>query len=291
MSIKIMSLKTDELNKKQVFQICRLKNTFWKYKISEQLNWFKNNIYPFNSEIKKDKNKIFAIDYKNTLRCYNITDGSECWSLQTEESFTISSLKFSLIITDNLVVFSNSIGDVTAVNIETGLIRWQLPTQSSSIINEAYNLKISKLVSDGNSIFLSNNKNEFYSIDVKTGTVNWINEINSNLTPITTGNLVFTVSNDGYLYVIEKNSGNIIKVNDLYGIYKTKKRKDIKPVGFAIGRTKLYLTNSDGKMIIVDLNLGDVIQVEKIAGSIISRPFIYNQNLFVIKNGSIAKYN
>jgi len=256
-----------------------------------ELNWFKNNIYPFNSEIKKDKNKIFAIDYKNTLRCYNITDGSECWSLQTEESFTISSLKFSLIITDNLVVFSNSIGDVTAVNIETGLIRWQLPTQSSSIINEAYNLKISKLVSDGNSIFLSNNKNEFYSIDVKTGTVNWINEINSNLTPITTGNLVFTVSNDGYLYVIEKNSGNIIKVNDLYGIYKTKKRKDIKPIGFAIGRTKLYLTNSDGKMIIVDLNLGDVIQVEKIAGSIISRPFIYNQNLFVIKNGSIAKYN
>ena len=256
-----------------------------------ELNWFKNNIYPFNSEIKKDKNKIFAIDYKNTLRCYNIIDGSECWSLQTEESFTISSSKFSLIITDNLVVFSNSIGDVTAVNIETGLIRWQLPTQSSSIINEAYNLKISKLVSDGNSIFLSNNKNEFYSIDAKTGTINWINEINSNLTPITTGNLVFTVSNDGYLHVIEKNSGNIIKVNDLYGIYKTKKRKDIKPVGFAIGRTKLYLTNSDGKMIVVDLNLGNVIQVEKIAGDIISRPFIYNQNLFVIKNGSIAQYN
>jgi outer membrane protein assembly factor BamB len=256
-----------------------------------ELNWFKNNIYPFNSEIKKDKNKIFAVDYQNTLRCYNIIDGSECWSLQTEESFTISSSKFSLIITGNLVVFSNSIGDVTAVNIDTGLIRWQLPTQSSSIINEAYNLKISKLVSDGNSIFLSNNKDEFYSIDVKTGTMNWINEINSNLTPIIIRNLIFTVSNDGYLHVIEKNSGNIIKVNDLYGIYKTKKRKDIKPVGFAIGRKKLYLTNSDGKMIIVDLNLGDVIQVEKIAGDIISRPFIYNQNLFVIKNGSIAQYN
>ena len=43
-----MSLKTDELNKKQVFQICRLKNTFWKYKISEQLNWFKNNIKPYD---------------------------------------------------------------------------------------------------------------------------------------------------------------------------------------------------------------------------------------------------
>jgi outer membrane protein assembly factor BamB len=258
---------------------------------SGELNWSKNSIYPFNSEIKKEKNKIFVIDYKNTLRCYNIIDGSECWNLQTEDSFTISSSKFSLIIIGDLVVFSNSIGDITAVDIESGLINWQLPTQSSSIINETYNFKISKLVSDGNSIFFSNNKNEFYSIDVKTGTVNWINKINSNLTPIITGNLVFTVSNNGYLHVVEKNSGNLIRVNNLYGIYKEKKKKNIKPVGFAIGSTKLYLTNSDGKMIVVDLNLGNVVQIEKIAGDIISRPFIYNQNLFVIKNGSIVQYN
>ena len=258
---------------------------------SGELNWSKNSIYPFNSEIKKEKNKIFAIDYKNTLRCYNIIDGSECWNLQTEDSFTISSSKFSLIIIGDLVVFSNSVGDITAVNIESGLINWQLPTQSSSIINETYNFKISKLVSDGNSIFFSNNKNEFYSIDVKTGTINWINKINSNLTPIIIVNLVFTVSNNGYLYVVEKNSGNIIRVNNLYKIYKEKKKKDIKPVGFAIGSTKLYLTNSDGKMIVADLNLGNVIKTEKIAGDIISRPFIHNQNLFVIKNGSVVQYN
>ena len=57
---------------------------------SGELNWLKNNTYPFNSGIKRDKNKFFAIDYKNTLRCYNSNDGSECWSLQTEDSFTIS---------------------------------------------------------------------------------------------------------------------------------------------------------------------------------------------------------
>ena len=258
---------------------------------SGELNWSKNNTYPFNSEIKKIKNKFFAIDYKNTLRCYNINDGSECWNLQTEDSFTISSSKFSLIIINNDLIFSNSIGDITAVDIETGLIVWQLPTQSSSITNETYNFKISKLVSDGNSIFFSNNKNEFYSVDVKTGVTNWISEINSNLTPIISGNLVFTVSNNGYLYVIEKNKGNIIRINDLYLSYKIKKRKNIKPVGFSIGNTKLYLTNTDGKMIIADLNFGNVVGIEKIAGDFVSRPFIYNQNLFVIKKGSIVQYN
>ena len=258
---------------------------------SGELIWSKNNIYPFNSEIKRSKNKIFVVDYKNTLRCYNINNGSECWNLPTEDSFTISSSNFSLIIDGELIIFTNSIGDVTAVDIDSGLITWQLPTQSSSIINETYNFKVSKLVSDNESIYFSNNKNEFYSIDVKTGTTNWINEINSNLTPIISGNLIFTVSNEGYLHVIEKNNGNIIRISDLYLDYKIKKRKNVKPIGFAIGDKKLYLTNTDGKMIIVDLNLGKVIGVEKIAGNFTSRPFIFNQSLFVIRNGSIIQYN
>ena len=256
-----------------------------------ELNWLRNSTYPFNSDIKKYKDKILVVDYKNTLRCFKVNDGSECWNFKTEESFTISNSKFSLIIINDMVIFSNSIGDITAIDIKTGLITWQLPTQSSSIINETYNFKISKLVSDGNSIIFSNNKNEFHSIDVKTGTINWINEINSNITPIITGNLIFTVSNEGYLIVIEKNKGNIIRVTDLFKYYKLKERKKIKPVGFAIGNTNLYLTNTDGKMIVVDLNLGVVKRVEKVSGDFISRPFIVNDNIFVIKNGSIIQYN
>ena len=258
---------------------------------SGELNWSKNNSYPFNSEVKKYKNKIFVVDYKNTLRCYNIIDGSECWNLPTEDSFTISNSKFSLIAFDDKIVFSNSIGDITAVNIDSGLIMWQLPTQSSSIINETYNFKISKLVSDNVSIFFSNNKNEFYSVNSKTGTTNWINKVNSNISPILSGNFIFTVSNEGYLYVLDKSKGNIIRITDLYKNYKIKKRKNVMPTGFVIGNTKLYLTNSDGKMIIVDLNNGNVINTEKVSGNLISKPFIFNQNLFIIRNGSIIQYN
>ena len=50
--------------------------------------------------------------------------------------------KIFIIIIDDMVIFNNSIGDITAVDIETGMITWQLPTQSSSIINETYNFKI-----------------------------------------------------------------------------------------------------------------------------------------------------
>jgi outer membrane protein assembly factor BamB len=211
--------------------------------------------------------------------------------LQTEDSFTISNSKFSLIILDGKVIFNNSIGDITAVDIETGLIAWQLPTQSSSIINETYNFKISKLVSDGDAIFFSNNKNEFYSIDVKTGTTNWINKINSNLTPILTKDLIFTVSNEGFLFTIQKSTGNIIRINYLYKDYKEKKRKELKPIGFVIGNTNIYISNNDGKLIVADLSNGKVNFIEKIGGDTISEPFIVNQNLYVIKSGSIVRYN
>ena len=258
---------------------------------SGKLNWSKNNTYPFNSEVKKLKDRIFVVDYKNTLRCYSKFDGSECWNLQTEDSFTISDSQYSLIVDNDMVVFSNSIGDITAVDINTGLIIWQLPTQSSSIINETYIFKVSKLVSDGNSVFFSNNKNEFYSIDLKTGTTNWINEVSSDVTPIVSGNLIFTISEEGYLYVIEKNKGNIIRITDLFKKYKIKKRKNVNPIGFSIGGTKLYLTNTDGNMIVVDLSLGNIINTKKISSEFISEPFIFNQNLFMIRNGSIIQYN
>jgi len=256
-----------------------------------KLNWSKKNTYPFNSEIKKDKNKIFAVDYNNTLRCFDIIDGSECWRLQTEDSFTLSSSKFSLIIIEDKVIFNNSIGDITAANIESGLIVWQLPTQSNDILKEVYNFKISKLVSEEESIYFSNNKNEFYSVNAKTGITNWTNEINSNLMPIILSNFIFSVSNEGYLYVIDKKKGNIIKIIDLYKNYKDKQRKTVNPVGFKISKTNLYLTNSDGKMMVVNLEAGKVVDTVKISRNYISEPFIFNKNLYIIKNGSIVAYN
>ena len=255
------------------------------------LNWSKNNIYPFNSDIKTYNNKIFVIDYNNTLRCYFIKDGSECWDVKTEGSFTLSNSKSSLILVDDKVIFNNSVGEITAVNMETGMLLWQIPTQSSNIIYETYNFQTSKLVSDGNSIYFSNNRNEFYSIDTNSGAINWKNEINSNMSPIIVENLIFTISNEGFLFVIEKNNGNIIRITDVYIQYKKKNRSQIKPIGFAIGNQNLYLTNSDGKIIIVDLSLGSIIKIEKVSGNLVSKPLIFENNLYLIRNGTIDKYN
>ncbi len=256
-----------------------------------ELNWSKANPYPFNSEIKIYKEKFFAVDYKNTLRCFDIIDGSECWNLPTQDSFTLSNAQNSLIIINNQVIFSNSIGEITSVDIETGLIIWQVPTQSVSMVNEAFKLETSKLVSDGNSVFFSNNKNEFYSIDVNTGAINWINEINSNLTPVVIDKIVLTVSDDGYLFIVEKEKGNIVRINDLLVNQDIKKKKSVKPIGFAIGGKNLFLTLNNGIVVVVSLEQGNILYIEKVSGDYISEPFIFNEKLYIIRNGSIIVYS
>ena len=255
------------------------------------LIWSKKSEYPFNSEIKIFKDKFFVVDFKNTLRCFYLKDGTECWNIKTEDSFTVSNSKFSMLIKDNLVIYNNSLGDITAVDILSGLIQWQLPTQTSSIMNETYGFNFSKLVSDGSSIYFSNNKNQFYSVDLKSGTMNWMSEINSILTPIIIGNFIFTVSENGYLFTIQKNEGNIIRINDIYKNFNLKKRKRIKPTGFTIGGNNLYLTNSDGNLIVISLSAGNVIKIEKVGRDLLSKPLIYDENLFIVKNGSITQYD
>ena len=253
--------------------------------------WTKNNIVPFNSDVKIKNNFFYIVDYKNILRSISIKDGSELWNLKTDESLTKSNTKTSITIEGEIIYFNNSIGDITAVNLKSGKLVWQLPTQSTNIDINAFRLSNSKLVISENSILFSNNKNEFYSIDTVTGLINWKNEISSNLRPIVVGKFLITVSNKGYLYIINKKSGDIVRINDLYSGYKIKKRNNIYPTGFIIAQNKIYLSNDDGKLIVADLLTGKVIEIIKISGTKILRPQVSNNNLFIVTNGSIIKYN
>ena len=256
-----------------------------------ELLWTKTNIVPFNSNIKIKNDVFYVVDYKNILRSISIKDGSEIWNLKTEESLTKSNTQISIALDDKNIYFNNSIGDITAVDIKSGQLVWQLPTQNNDISQNAFQLSNSELVINENTIFFSNNKNEFYSIDSATGLINWKTEISSDLKPVVIGKLIITISEKGYLYIIDKKSGNIIRINDLYKNYKDKKRNQIKPTGFIVALNKIYLTNSDGKLIIVNSNEGNILNVVKVSGSKILQPFINENNLFLISNGSIIKFN
>tara|TARA_B100000900_G_scaffold409576_1_gene425750 strand:- start:83 stop:1387 length:1305 start_codon:yes stop_codon:yes gene_type:complete len=251
--------------------------------------WSKSNLAPFNSQIKIYKNKFFIIDYSNTLRCFSLKDGKELWNIKTENSLIRSQKKLSMVIVNDFLYFKNSIGDISAVDIEEGELLWQLSTQNRLIYDAAFSLETSDLITDGKTLFFSNNKNQFFSIDLETGSFNWENKVNSSLRPSLVGNYIFTISLEGYLVVIEKNSGNILRITDVFTDYKNKIRKEIKPVGFVVGKKNIYLTTDHGRLMVIDVKSGKTNSILKIDNDKISKPFVLDKNLYVIKDKAIIK--
>ena len=256
---------------------------------SGNLLWMKSNIAPFNSQIKVYKDNFFVTDFQNILRCYSIKDGEEVWNIKTDSSFIKSQKKLSLIISDEKVYFNNSIGDISAVDINRGKLVWQTPTQDSSIYESSFQLKTSDLVLANKSILFSNNTNEFYSLDTKTGTLIWQQKINSTVRPTVIDNFVFTVTEEGFLVIIESETGNIIRITNVFDRIKEKKRSNIKPIGFVVGSKNIYLTTSTGRLITIDISTGKPILMIKVDNKNISRPFILDKKLFIIKDNAIIK--
>ena len=257
--------------------------------LSGDLVWSKNNLAPFNSQIKIYNDKFFIIDFSNTLRCFSLKNGDELWNIKTENSLIRSNKKLSMVIVDDKIFFNNSIGDISAIDINKGELLWQLPTQNSLIYESAFSLETSDIISDKNNLFFSNNKNEFFSIDIRTGSFNWKNKVNSNLRASLVDNYLFTFSLEGFFIVIDKNTGNIIRITDIFDIFKSDKRKAIKPVGFIVGLNNIFLTTNNGRLLIIDILTGTTLKNLKIDNEKISRPFFSDNNLFLIKDNAIIK--
>ncbi len=253
--------------------------------------WSKNHKTPFNSQIKIFKKHFFTIDSNNTFICYSIKNGKEIWSYKTEKPFVNSTKKLSIIIKDDLVIFNNSIGDITGLNIQSGALEWQISTQNTESFIELIDFKNSDLIINENSIFFSNNKNDFYSVDFATGAINWKQKVDSSIKPTIIGNLIFTISEDGYFFVIEKKNGNIIRINNIFKNFKKSKKNTIYPTGFILNHKEVFISTSKGKLFTMNLENGNIINIIKVDNNKISRPWIKNNNMYLIKDNSIIKLN
>ena len=256
---------------------------------SGKLLWSKYNKSPFNSQIKTYKDVFFIIDFNNELRCISIKDGKELWNVKGNSTFIKSQKKLSMVIVNNALYFNDTIGNITAINLNDGNMLWQTPTQNSTIFEDTFLLRTSNIVANQETIVFSNNKNELYSLNLGTGNLRWKQNINSSLQPTIINNLIFSITDEGYLVIIDNKNGNIIRISDVFSSIKKKERKKISPVGFVVAKDNIYLTTDNGRLFVIDTKIGKTKLIIKIDNNKISRPFILNRNMFLIKDDSIIK--
>ena len=258
---------------------------------SGKLIWEKRNSSPFNSQVKILDDKFYVIDYQNILRCFSLNSGDELWNIKTENTFIKSKKKLSIAISNDRIFFNNYFGDIASVDINNGELIWQLPTKKNSISENTYLLETSDIILNNEAIFLSNNTNKFFSINQRNGFINWEADINSSLRPSIVDNLIFTITSDGFLVILEKENGKIIRSNYIFNKIKKSKVKNIKPTGFIIGLNNIYVSTDKGYLIIIDITSGKSKSVFRISSDKISRPYLSENDLYILKSNGIIKFN
>ena len=258
---------------------------------SGKVLWTKQKSSPFNSQIKSYNNNFYLIDSNNVLRSISVIDGEENWKVKTDSFIIQSKKRLSIVLTSDNVFFINKVGDITAVDISTGNLLWQTPTQDTAVHAGSFSVSNSDLVLDKRTLFVSNNKNGFFSIDIMGGVINWKQDLLSITRPIIIQNLIFTVTLDGKLVVLEKKTGKIIRITNLFENLKKKDKENILANGFVIGKKNIYLSTNNGKLFLIDILTGKTLKIIKVDNQNISGPFVVNNFLYLIKNKSIIKLN
>tara|TARA_B100000131_G_scaffold290070_1_gene302554 strand:+ start:6069 stop:7340 length:1272 start_codon:yes stop_codon:yes gene_type:complete len=257
--------------------------------VTGKILWSKYSSSSFNSDIKVYNKSFLTLDFDNIIRAISSNDGKEIWRFSTENSFIKSQKKLSIILKDEIVFFVNNLGDITALDVNNGSLIWQTPTQNNLIYQDTFTLENSDIVFENDTIYFSNNKNEFFALEARTGIIKWIQSINSSLRPTIIEGLIFTVSNEGYLFLIDDQTGNILRITDIFKGFKN--RKDLKPTGFIHGKFKLFVSLNNGRLLTVDSSTGKQEEITKIHASKISRPFIFKNSMYLIKDNALLKIN
>ncbi len=257
--------------------------------LNGDLLWRKTNSAAFNSEIKIAKNKIFTVDYDNILKCFSIENGNLLWEYQTENTLIKSTKKTSLVLNENKVIFLNHTGDLNTLD-QNGNLIWQTPTSKSIIYEDSFTNTYSDIVLDNNTIYFSNNKNEFFAVSLDTGSVKWRKKINSSIRPTITKDLIITISDNGFLIILDKKNGKLVRSTNIKIKFKKKKWDDLVNNGFLVGKNKIYLS-TNGKLNIIDLSDGLSKKIVDLDKKFIARPYIYEKSMYILSSNQIIKYN
>ena len=253
--------------------------------------WEKDHKVSLISQIKVDGNKFYVLDANNIFSCFSLMDGQQIWQFKTEKKLINSQKQTSVVINEESVIFNNTKGEIISLDKLNGNLNWLTPTIEYGESFQSFLVKNSDLVLNKNNVYFSNNRNSFFSLDVNLGFINWKQNINSYLRPVIINNVIFTISPNGYLYILEKNSGDIIRATDIFYNLKSKKRKKIEISGFISTKDKIYLSTNNGKIIKINIKDGNLDLVHRVSRNKISKPYVNNSKLYIIKNNGIIKIN
>ena len=260
----------------------------------QKINWAKNYLVPFRSNLKIIEGILFLSDEKNKVILIDLQNGKKIDELYTHPSKTVSKFESNLAVeNNNNLLFLSTNGTLYSLNLI-----------NKKVINWIQNFKSeNEIVYKGNPIIVKDNdimisSKDSISLLNLNGARIWDLSIKLSTAPIISGNTIFAINKDNFLICINKNTGNIIYSKNIYSMikkdFKKNFKKKIKKINNLFLVNKKLLLISDNSYFI-ELNIEDIINVNSIKKNPfkISSDIIFSKNemIFVSNSKRIYKVN
>ena len=251
-----------------------------------QVLWKKELGVPFKSNIKFYKDDLYLINTNSKIFSINSKTGKLNWSYETASKKLKNEFSYRLAIFDDNLIFTNDSSEIYCLDLKNNNIKWSLIFETQNFKKSPLIFEASPIVIDQTgTVFVSTNYGNTYSINVNSGTVNWIKPFFSrNRVQLNNDNLLF-VTEDRFV-IIRKKDGTLLFNKKITNQIDKKKfiLHDI-----LIGGRHVYLFSSQGYVFKVDQNNLNKINQIRIPKNY-KNYILYNQNILIKTDRSLYRY-
>ncbi|MFA4892384.1 PQQ-binding-like beta-propeller repeat protein [Brevundimonas sp.] len=239
--------------------------------------------------------RVFVVDVENQIQAFDTTTGAQVWSYRGIPEPARIMRASSPAVTGDTVIAPFSSGEIVALRASTGQAVWQQVlsrTSRTSALSEIRDIVGRPVISRG-TVYAVSHSGLLQAMDIRSGQPKWaplpIAGVNA---PLPVGDVIYVVSKDGELTVINRETGQIYWSRDLnegrvrqeggyFGFFDRTVRPEWS--GPLLASNRLVLTNSDGELVAFDPKTGVQTASLKLgAGPIYLAPAAYNGALYVL---------
>ena len=247
--------------------------------------WQENYGIPFSSHLNFHKGVLYVVNQNSRLYAFNPSDGKKIWSFESLSGLIKPSRFSNISLYDNKLLFSNDVGDVTAIDLDKQIIIWSKNILSQNVISNNLVFKISNILIDKKDVFVSSNSGDLFSFNLESGEIKWSQKLSSIQNHISTDKYLFVLTENGFVIAFNKSNGGILWSLNLAKLSKDKK-VSVDYYGLLLASNNLYVTSSNGDIYKISANNGKYITHKKINNDLSRAPIIVDNKILILNRSS-----
>jgi outer membrane protein assembly factor BamB len=258
--------------------------------------WQQNYGIPFSSHLNFHKGILYVVNQNSRLYAFNPSDGQKIWSFESLSGLIKPSRSSNISLHENKLLFSNDVGDITAIDLDQQVITWTKNILSQNSISNNLVFKISNILIDKKDVFVSSNSGDLFNLNLETGETKWSQKLSSIQNHISTDKYLFVLTDNAYVVAFNKNNGSILWSVNLnkhsksiidgsnVGIFSTPITNNY--FGLLLGSGHLYATSTSGHIYKISAVEGKFISSKRINSELSRAPIIVDNKILILNRSS-----